>query len=80
MISGEILVAIIAGIVIPLVAGGWVVYTQLNARISKLREDVATQYLSRELWQAHWDNLEKLVAEIRQDLKQLVAHSRHAGD
>lgn len=77
MISGEFLVAIVAGIVIPIVVGGWAVYSQLNARISKLREDVAGQYLSRELWRAHWDHLEKVVGEIREDLKQLVAQGRH---
>lgn len=79
MISGEMLVAVIAGIVIPIMVAGWTIYTQLNARISKLRDDVAEQYLSRELWKAHWDNLDKAVNEIRNDLKQLVALGRHSG-
>ncbi|MBP7340453.1 hypothetical protein [Niveispirillum sp.] len=77
MISGEFLVAILAGVVLPILAAAWAGYSQLNARISKLRDDVAGQYLSRELWQAHWDNLEKAVGEIRTDLKQLVAQQRH---
>lgn len=79
MISGEMLVAVVGGILLPILAGAWAAYAQLNARISKLRDDMAQQYLSRELWEAHWQNLEKVVGEIRQDLKHLVAtHSRHS--
>lgn len=80
MIETGTLVAIIAGVVIPIMGGAWAAYSQLNARISKLRDDVAQQYLSRELWQAHWNNLEKSVEGIRQDLHQLLARARAGGD
>lgn len=51
----------------------------LHSRVSGLRDDMAQDYLRRDLWEVHFRQLEKGLAEVGADVKQLL-HGRHSAE